>query len=196
MRHRIAVLTGCLLGAVCAGIGSLMAQGPAGPPRAASAEAGDKSGITAGEAWARATPEGAKVGAIFIELRAAAGVADRLLAASSPAAGVVELHDHIRDGAMAKMRRVDAIPIAAGQTVKLQPGGLHIMLMDLKGALVAGETVKLSLTFEKAGVVEVEAKIAPVGAMSLHGGLAAPGHSSHGAAPAVPTKSPRDGAPK
>lgn len=180
MRRRTAAVAALFLAAVWAGPASPRAQAPAAPSRPASVESADKavSGISVTEAWARATPEGAKVGAVFAELRATAGAADRLVAASSHAAGVVELHDHIRDGAMMKMRRVDAIAVGAGQTVKLQPGGLHIMLMELKDALVAGETVSLSLTFERAGVVEVEARIAPVGAMSPHGGHAPPGHSS------------------
>lgn len=89
-----------------------------------------------------------------------------------------------------KMRRIDAIAIGAGQTVKLQPGGLHIMLMDLKSALVDGETLKLSLKFEKAGIIEVDAVIAPLGAMSPHVGQAAP------AAAASPKSAARESAPK
>lgn len=191
MRHRIAVLAACLLAAVCGGFDSLMAQEPPRVPAEAGEKGKSAGGMTAIDAWARATPSGAKVGAVFVELRAAAGMADRLLSASSPMAGVVELHDHVREGAVMKMRRVEAVAIAAGQTVKLQPGGLHIMLMDLKGALVAGETVKLSMKFEKAGVVELEAQIAPVGAMSPHAGHASPG-------PAAPSKSatPREVTPK
>lgn len=150
---------------------------PTVQPAAHSAADLARAGLTIVAPWARATPGGAKVGAAFVEVRAAAGVADRIVAARSPVAGAVELHDHIKDGALMKMRRVDAITIAAGQTVKLQPGGFHVMLMELKGPLTAGESIRMTLVFEKAGAVEIDVPVAPIGAM----GPPPPAGSSAGA---------------
>lgn len=129
-------------------------------------------GITVSAPWARATPGGAKVGAAFLEIRAQAGADDRLMSASSPAAGTVELHDHIRDGGVIKMRRVETIPVQGGKSVTLKPGGLHVMLMDLKAGLTEGELLELTLVFEKAGAVKVPVPIARIGAMT---GTGAPG---------------------
>jgi copper(I)-binding protein len=121
-------------------------------------------GVTVVKPWARATPGGAKVGSAYLELKAAAGTEDRLVAANTPVAGTVEIHDHINEGGIMKMRRVDGINLSGGQTVKLKPGGYHLMLMDLKQPLKQGGKLPLTLAFEKAGEVAVEAIIAPVGA--------------------------------
>lgn len=129
-----------------------------------------KSGdITVVSPWARATPGGAKVGGAYLELKAAAGAGDKLVSASSPAAGTVEIHEHAHEGGVMKMRRIDGLAVPGGGTVALKPGGYHLMLMDLKQPLKQGETVKLDLVFEKAGKVAVEAKIAPIGAASPDG---------------------------
>jgi periplasmic copper chaperone A len=109
--------------------------------------------------WARPTAPGAKVGGAFMTLVGGKD-ADRLLAGSSPAAAAVELHTHVMDGGVAKMRAVPAIEVPAGGRVELKPGGLHIMLINLKAPLKAGETVPLKLRFEKAGEVEVKVAVA------------------------------------
>ncbi len=126
-------------------------------------------GITVVTPWARATPGGAKVGGAYLELKAAAGIEDRLVAAKSAAAGTVEIHDHINEGGIMKMRRVDGIKLSGGQTVTLKPGGYHLMLMDLKQPLKQGGKLPLTLVFEKAGEVAVEAVIAPIGATGPSG---------------------------
>lgn len=118
--------------------------------------------IAIGHPWSRAAPAGG-TGAGFMTLRAAAA-GDRLVAASSPAARVVELHTHIRDGDVMRMRPVANIPIAAGQTVTLAPGGLHIMLIGLAQPLAAGSRVPLTLRFERAGEVTVELAVERAGA--------------------------------
>jgi copper(I)-binding protein len=89
---------------------------------------------------------------------------------------VTEIHNHIMEGNVAKMRRVDSIPVPDGGSVTLQPGGYHIMLMDLKGPLKAGDTVKLKLKFEKAGEMEVDAKVQPIGASKSKAGMDAGAH--------------------
>jgi periplasmic copper chaperone A len=109
--------------------------------------------------WSRATPGAAKNGAVFLEVKSTAEDADKLLSASSTVAENVEIHNHINDNGIMKMRRVDFIEIAGGGSTKLVPGGYHIMLLGLKQPLKAGETFKLKLTFEKAGAVEVDVAV-------------------------------------
>jgi copper(I)-binding protein len=115
----------------------------------------------------RATPGGSTITAAFMEIKAEA--ADKLISAVSSVAGRVEVHTHIMDGNVMKMRRVDALDIKAGEARILKPMSDHIMLFDLKAPLKEGELVKLTLTFEKAGPIEVEATVEPVGANGPHG---------------------------
>lgn len=109
--------------------------------------------------WVRPTAPGAKVGGAFMTLIGSAQ-ADRMVGASSPAAAVVELHTHLMEGGVAKMRAVPAIDLPAGGRVELKPGGMHLMLINLKAPLKAGETIPLTLRFEKAGAIEVKVPVA------------------------------------
>jgi copper(I)-binding protein len=132
--------------------------------------------VTVAYPWARATPGGAKVGGAYLEIRAAAGGrGDRLIAAKSPVAGSAELHNHIMENGVARMRRVDAIAVPAGKSVILKPGGYHLMLTDLKAPLKEGDRLKLTLVFEKAGEIEVEATVEPIGATGPRGFAHQPG---------------------
>jgi copper(I)-binding protein len=106
----------------------------------------------------RATAAGQAVGGGFLKLTNG-GPADRLIAARSPASNTVELHTMRMEGDVMRMREVEAIELPAGQTVELKPGGLHLMLMGLKAPLKAGETVPVTLKFEKAGEVTVQLKV-------------------------------------
>jgi periplasmic copper chaperone A len=98
------------------------------------------------EAWSRATPPGATVGAAYLVIEGGAH-GDRLVGASSPRASMVHLHEVVDEGGMARMRSVDAVKIPAGGRVVLAPQGLHIMLMGLDAPLVAGQTFPLVLEF-------------------------------------------------
>ena len=109
--------------------------------------------------WARPTVEGQMAGGAFLKIQNVGG-ADRLLSASSSAAGMVQLHTMSMEGDVMKMREVEAIDLPAGKTVELKPGGLHLMLMGLKSPLKAGSSVPLTLKFEKAGEVKVEVPVA------------------------------------
>ena len=153
--------------ALVAGGGMIKAQVPKTPEagKAAVPKDAKPASVVIVQPWARATPGGAKVGGAFLEIQNKGAVDDKLLSASSPIAAVVELHDHIRDGGVMKMRRVDTIPVGAGKSVTLKPGGLHLMLLELKDALKDGEMLDLVLTFEKAGVVQVKAPILKLGTM-------------------------------
>ena len=113
--------------------------------------------------WTRATPPGAKVGAGFMQLRNA-GAADRVVGASSPVAGRVEMHVTMREGDVMKMREVTAFEVPAGGTFELKPGGAHLMLMDLKRPLKKGEKVPLTLKLEKGGELKLELTVEEMGA--------------------------------
>jgi periplasmic copper chaperone A len=114
--------------------------------------------------WSRATPGGAKNGAVFLEIKAGPDAPDRLVNASGDVADAIEIHNHINDNGIMQMRRVDGIDIAEGASTKLVPGGYHIMLLGLKQPLKAGETFKLKLKFEKAGAIDVDVAVRANGA--------------------------------
>jgi len=123
---------------------------------AGAAAAGD---ITVTDPFARASAGMATVGAAFMTLKNTSGTADSLISASSPVAAKTELHTHIKDGAIMRMREVPSIEVPANGTVALQPGGLHVMLIDLKAPLKQGEVVPLTLTFAKAGTMTVDVPV-------------------------------------
>lgn len=124
--------------------------------------AGAQSAITIETPWTRAAGAGGQ-GAGFITIRNG-GAADRLLSASTPAAGRAELHTMLRDGDVMRMRELDAIAVPANGAVTLAPGGLHIMLIGLTRPLAVGEQVPLTLVFEHAGTVTVNLAVQPAGA--------------------------------
>ncbi len=105
--------------------------------------------------WTRPTVVGQQAGGAYLTLHNAAATSDRLLGGSTPAAERVEVHEMRMDGNVMRMREVAAIELPPGKPTKLEPGGLHLMLMGLKAPLKAGDKVPLKLRFEKAGEVEV-----------------------------------------
>ena len=119
--------------------------------------------ITIGHPWARAAGANTN-GTGYMTLRNSGAQPDRLVAASTPIARTVELHTHIRDGEVMRMRPVADIPLPAGRTVHLRPGGLHVMLIGLTEPLRQGATVPLTLRFERAGEVTVQLEIQAAGA--------------------------------
>lgn len=130
-------------------------------PHSAAALAGD---VTVAEAWARPSlvPGGASAAYFTVSTD---GAADRLIAVSSPVAARVELHSHTVDEAgVARMRPVAAVAVEPGSPTALVPGGLHVMLMGLDRPLSEGETVPLTLVFERAGELTVEAPVRGPGA--------------------------------
>lgn len=148
-----------------------------------SATAADftKGDIKIVQPWARATPGGAKVAAGYLTITNSGKTADRLIGGTALSAGTLELHDMTMTDGVMRMRRVDkGIEIKPGETVALKPGTLHIMFMDLKEPLKQGDKVKGTLVFEKAGMVEIEYQVAPIGAASPSGGAAkAEQHKHH-----------------
>jgi len=121
--------------------------------------------VTVVDAWVRGTVTGQKATGVFMQLQSATDTA--LVAAASPMAGVVEIHEMKMDAGVMKMSAIDALAVPAGKTVELKPGGYHVMLMDLKQPLKEGETVPLTLTFEdKAGRKQTLEIKAPVRALT------------------------------
>jgi periplasmic copper chaperone A len=120
---------------------------------------------TVKDPWVRGTVANQKATGMFAQLVSASG--GKLVGASSPVAGVVEIHEMAMDGNVMKMRAVSGLDLPAGKTVELKPGGYHVMLMDLKKELKAGDTVPLTLVVEgadkKRETIEVKAAVKPLG---------------------------------
>lgn len=110
------------------------------------------------DAWVRATVPAQKATGAFMEFKSTQGAA--LVAAESPAAAAVEIHEMRMAGDVARMRQIPRLEIPWSAVLKLQPGGYHLMLMGLKQPLKAGEYVPIKLRFESAGkaVQEIELK--------------------------------------
>lgn len=119
--------------------------------------------------WARATPKGAAVGGGYMTITNTGATPDRLVGGSTDVAGKFEIHEMKMDNGVMKMRPVEGgLEVKPGQTVQLNPGGYHIMLMGMKQQLKEGEHFKATLDFEKAGKVDVDFTVAGIGA--THGG--------------------------
>jgi copper(I)-binding protein len=125
---------------------------------ALSAGAADR--VTATQAWARATPPGASVGAAYVSIHGGA-VADRLVAAHVDGAARVEFHEARNDDGIARMRPIAAVGVPAGARVVFAPNGLHLMLIGLERPLLVGEQRKLTLDFEHTGRLETLLQVRP-----------------------------------
>jgi periplasmic copper chaperone A len=122
--------------------------------------------------WVRATVAQQKASGAFMQLSSAGGA--RLVGASSPVAGVVEIHEMSMQGNVMTMRAVPALELPAGQRVELKPGGFHMMLMDLKQQLKPGDTVALSLVLVgadgKRETIDLKAPVQPLAAPPMEHG--------------------------
>jgi copper(I)-binding protein len=131
---------------------------------ALSTALGAQAQTTVKDAWVRGTVANQKATGMFAQITSTSG--GRLVSASSPAAGVVEVHEMVMDGNVMKMRAVPALELPAGKAVDLKPGGYHVMLLDLKKELKAGETVAVTLVVEgadkKRETIEVKATVKPL----------------------------------
>lgn len=114
--------------------------------------------VSVSAAWARATPPGMTVAAVYLTLTAGSQ-ADRLVGAATPRAAMAQIHVVSETAGMARMRATAGVDVPAHSSVALAPQGTHIMLMDLPRPLVAGERVPLTLQFERAGKVGVEVAV-------------------------------------
>jgi copper(I)-binding protein len=128
---------------------------PAAPTYAAGPAA---QAVTASAAWARATPPGMAVAAVYLTLVGGAR-ADRLVGAETPRAAMTQLHVVSEAEGMARMRPTAGVDVPARKSVALAPQGTHIMLMDLPRPLVAGERFPLTLQFQQAGRIDVSVEV-------------------------------------
>lgn len=137
------------------------------PAMAEEVKAGD---LVITQGWSRATPGGAKTGGGFLTIENKGAAPDKLVGASADVAGKVELHEMTVNNGVMKMRPVEGgLTVEPGKTVKLAPGGYHLMMTDLKSPLKQGEKVPLTLQFEKAGKVTVTLDVQGIGAKGPEG---------------------------
>jgi copper(I)-binding protein len=138
------------------------------PVRAEEVKAGD---LVISQAWSRATPGGARIAGGYLTIENKGAVPDKLIGGSGDIAGKVEVHEMAMNNGVMTMRPLDkGLPIEPGKTVKLAPGGYHLMMMDLKGPLKQGDKVPVTLEFEKAGKVTLSLEVQGVGAQAPAGG--------------------------
>ena len=117
-------------------------------------------------AWSRETATGQSVGGAFMTISNPGFRADRLMAASSPVAGEVQLHMMSMDGGVMRMRQVEGgLEVPAHGRLELKPGGFHVMFIGLKHALHQGERVPLTFRFQRAGEVTIQVTVKPIGSM-------------------------------
>jgi copper(I)-binding protein len=141
-----------LLTALCAGLSS-PAQG---------------AELSIQDPYARAVPPGQPNSAVFMVLQNGSDQDRSLVAAESGAAETVELHTHTEVDGLMQMRRIDAIALPAGEPVTLEPGGLHVMLIGLKGPLNEGSAVDLTLVLDDGTRSAVSAPVRAVGTSPTH----------------------------
>lgn len=127
---------------------------------AADYKAGD---IAIKNPWARATPAGAKVTAGYFTLTNTGSTPDRLVGATAAVAGRSTIHEMTMSDNVMHMRPVKGVDLKPGQTVEFSPDSFHVMLENLKQPLKPGDTVKGTLTFEKAGSVDIEYAVGSIG---------------------------------
>ena len=136
----------------------------AAPVRAEEVKAGD---LVITQAWTRATPGGAKIGGGYLTIENKGAAPDRLIGGSADFAGKVEVHEMAMNNGVMTMRPLEqGLAIEPGKTVKLAPGGYHLMMFDLKSPLKQGDKAPVTLQFEKAGKVSLSLEVEGIGAQA------------------------------
>ena len=128
--------------------------------------------------WARATAPGASVAGGYMVMRNQGIAGDRLVGVSSPVSAKVEMHVHINDNGVMKMREVRGYDVPAKGAFVLKPGGAHLMFMDIKRPFKEGEKLPVKLKFEKAGEVSAEFQVGGMGS-AAPGSAPAMQHHKH-----------------
>ena len=135
------------------------------------AQSASAQGITVKQAWVRGTVPGQSATGAFMEITSKGPA--RLVAVASPVANAAEIHHMKMEGGIMKMNAVDGVDLPANKTVKLAPGGYHVMLLDLKHTLKAGDRVPLKLTLElpdrKRATVDLSVEVREVTGEKKHG---------------------------
>ena len=125
------------------------------------AACGQSEPVNVNDPWANATPVGASVAAVYMELTVAN--ADTLVSASTTVADHIEMHESHEENGMMKMRPLAMVELQAGQPFSFAQGGAHFMLIDLRQPLVAGMRFPMTLQFQRAGSVTVQVQVVELG---------------------------------
>ena len=120
-------------------------------------------GIEIKDAWVRETPPGSTITAVYMNIQNNGSTGDTLKSASSKISKSAEIHKTVHEKGVAKMEMMESVEVPSGSTVKLEPGGVHIMLIDLEEPVKSGDKVEVELVFENGGSVKVEAEALGVG---------------------------------
>ena len=163
MRRITYLIAGLLLALCVGGKAQAQAQTPAA------------NTVVVEQPWARATPKGAKTGAVYMTLINNGTSADQLVDATTPLATKVQFHQETEENGVSRMREMPNVDLPPGAKVIFKPGEMHMMLVGLKEPLTEGQTLPLTLHFEHAGNVEVTVPIEKVGAMQ-HEPMMMPDH--------------------
>lgn len=110
-------------------------------------------------AWARASIGGSKVSAVYLVVANRGEAADRLVGAETGRAAHAMIHRSVVEDGVAKMRHAAAVEVPPGEAIRLEPGGLHVMLAGVAPPLVAGESIPVTLVFERAGRIEISVPV-------------------------------------
>jgi len=146
---------------------AMLCSALAAPVRAEEVRAGD---LVITQAWSRATPGGAKIGGGYFTIENKGSAPDRLIGGSADVAGKVQVHEMAMNNGVMTMRPLDkGLTIEPGKTVRLAPGGYHLMLFDLKSPLKQGDQLPVTLEFERAGKVKLSLDVQGVGAQGPAG---------------------------
>jgi periplasmic copper chaperone A len=124
--------------------------------------------ISIGDPYARAVPPGQPNSAVFMSLENRSGEDQAVVSAESAVSEIVELHTHVEEDGMMRMRRIEKIEVPAGETVTLRPGGLHVMLIGLKQGLEPGDVVDLTLLLEDGTRTAVQAPVRRIEMQQMH----------------------------
>jgi len=155
MRHLVIALFGAVLL-----VSTLVSSG------AVASDMDHHHGVVVEQAWARATPGAAKSGAAYVTLSNHGDEVDRLIEVKSDLAARTEIHTHVMTDNVMKMMKVEGgVEIEPGSPTVFKPGGLHIMFMGLNQPFVEGETLPVTLVFEKAGEMTIDVTVQSIGAM-------------------------------
>lgn len=139
--------------------------------------AGAADQITVGDAYIRQVPPGAMATAAFMTIRNTGPREVRVVKASNPASRITELHTHLNEGGVMKMRQVKDIPVPPGGAALLKPGGLHVMLIEMKSPLKEGDTVPITLGLDDGSSKEISVPVRnPNTGSSSMGGMAGHKH--------------------
>lgn len=131
-----------------------------------------KGDIAVSAPWARATPGPLRIGVAYMTIANRGSAPDRLLRVETPVAGRAELHTTVTQNGVMQMRTVESVALPPGHTVQFAPGGMHIMLIDLKAPLEEGGRFDMQLIFERTGGVDIQVPIVGVGASEFDSGMA------------------------